>query len=961
MGALLHDACVLLVLPRPMHARFTLVLPLALSATIAGCNDPEGLGDSAAPPGDTSGSSANPAEGTQPAVGGGTSTMSGSLDAPAPNVGPDGTTPQAEPGVPAPDDPEAQATGAASSAPTGQDAAGPEASPEGPLDEPGVPEPGVNPPIDACTSSGAPAAGAGPAVRVDFDMSGRPESEVSELGYEPWPVEAAASISRTFDDVTFTFSSTGAGTGLTSDWYKAIIQTPYFVRLAGDGLTVQEGQLGAEITMSISGLGTGSHTLLVFLNQTPNPETNTFAPIDIAVDGTVVLDGLEPSLRAESNATARTAYVEFEATEGEPVTITFTADTSAGASNNNVMINGFELNAPDAATQARDPNPVHGDEHVDADNGDVTLAWSPAPNAVAHDVYFGQDPAALASATPESCEFQGKQTDTTFPVGGLSSLRTYYWRVDEVDETGSITRGRVWMFRPRQLAFPDAEGYGRFARGGRGGRVVHVTNLDDSGRGSLRDAVESDLGPRTIVFDVGGSITLGSRLVLNQRHVTVAGQTAPGKGILIRGAPFGMSGAEDGVIRFVRVRLGAGPTFDGMGMAGSDHSIIDHASISWTIDEAFSSRSARNITLQRTLISECLNVAGHENYDPGTEHGYAASISGDVGSFHHNLLAHCAGRNWSLAGGLDGNGDFAGRLDIFNNVIYNWRNRSTDGGAHEVNFVANYYKPGAATTQLVALNAQYEDFPGTQRYYFSGNVMPGRFDEGSQTQGRTYEGQPQGYEPWVDSPFFPSYAAVQSATDAYKSVLSDVGCSQPLLDDHDARVVRETLTGTTTYSGSQTGYPGLPDHHDDVGGYEDFPTTNREAGWDSDGDGLPDFWELHHALDPDSAADDFSDGNADADGDGFTQLDDYLDFLAHPHRFVDEGSSVDFDLDSLFAGFEEARSYEASGATSGTVSVSGSVATFTPAQCGPASFDVTVEDAAGATMSRKLFVFVDGC
>src|SRR5690606_688528 len=135
------------------------------------------------------------------------------------------------------------------------------------------------------------------------------------------------------------------------------------------------------------------------------------------------------------------------------------------------------------------------------------------------------------------------------------------------------------------------------------------------------------------------------------------GQTAPGKGILIRGAPFGMSGAQDAVIRFVRVRLGAGPTFDGMGMAGSDHCIIDHASISWTIDEAFSSRSARNITLQRTLISECLNVAGHQNYDPGTEHGYAASISGDVGSCHHSLLAHCAGRNWSLAGGLDGNGD----------------------------------------------------------------------------------------------------------------------------------------------------------------------------------------------------------------------------------------------------------------------------------------------------------------
>ncbi len=112
-------------------------------------------------------------------------------------------------------------------------------------------------------------------------------------------------------------------------------------------------------------------------------------------------------------------------------------------------------------------------------------------------------------------------------------------------------------------------------------------------------------------------------------------------------------------------------------------------------------------------------MAGHANYPEGTAHGYAASISGDIGSFHHNLLAHCYGRNWSLAGGLDGNGDFAGRLDIFNNVVYNWGTRSTDGGAHEVNFVGNYYKPGAATSIFVALNAQYESFPGTQQYYSS--------------------------------------------------------------------------------------------------------------------------------------------------------------------------------------------------------------------------------------------------
>jgi hypothetical protein len=240
--------------------------------------------------------------------------------------------------------------------------------------------------------------------------------------------------------------------------------------------------------------------------------------------------------------------------------------------------------------------PAHANEHVDADNSDVTLSWTAADSAVSHDVYFGENPNALALATPEGCEYRGNQTETTFAVGGLSSLGTYYWRVDEIAESGELTKGTVWMFRPRHLAFPGAEGHGRFARGGRGGRVVHVTNLNEDGPGSLREAIENDLGPRTIVFDVGGTITLSERLVLGDRHVTVAGQTAPGKGICIRGAPFGMSGASDAVIRFLRVRLGAGPTFDGMGMSGSEHSIIDHASISWTIDEAFSSRSAKNIT-----------------------------------------------------------------------------------------------------------------------------------------------------------------------------------------------------------------------------------------------------------------------------------------------------------------------------------------------------------------------------
>jgi len=290
-------------------------------------------------------------------------------------------------------------------------------------------------------------------------------------------------------------------------------------------------------------------------------------------------------------------------------------------------------------------------------------------------------------------------------------------------------------------AFPTAEGYGRFAEGGRGGRVLHVTNLNDAGPGSLRDAVEQS-GPRTVVFDVSGLITLESRLIIRKTNsnLTIAGQTAPGDGICLRKFNMGMLGATNVIIRYVRVRPGnlSGTTLDGMGMASADDCIIDHCSISWTLDEAFSSRGAKNITLQRTLISEALNDAGHKKYPPGTQHGYAASIGGDIGSFHHNLLANNCGRNWSLAGGLrKPDNAYAGRMDLRNNVVFNWKNRATDGGAHEVNFVANYYKPGPATRIFFALNAQYGGFPGTQQYFFDGNVMPGHFGLENQTEGRT--------------------------------------------------------------------------------------------------------------------------------------------------------------------------------------------------------------------------------
>jgi hypothetical protein len=320
---------------------------------------------------------------------------------------------------------------------------------------------------------------------------------------------------------------------------------------------------------------------------------------------------------------------------------------------------------------------------------------------------------------------------------------------------------------------------------------------------------------------------------------------------------------------------------DGMGITGSiGPNIYDHCSISWTIDEAFSSRGTgeANFTLQRTMISEALNQAGHKNYPAGTQHGYAASIGGEIGSFHHNLLAHCAGRNWSLAGGLyHGTVKYAGKLDIRNNVVYNWKNRTTDGGAYQVNFVNNYYKPGAASQIFVALNAENDGFEGGQWYYFVGNVMPGHFDESNQSKGRTESGKTRDYNPWVKEPFFESYVETQTAEQAYEDVLANVGANVPRLDEHDARIIEETRNGTYTYSGSKTGLPGLPDNEADVGGLEEYPVIERPENWDSDHDGMPDAWETAHGLDPSDPEDR---NNTNLSKVGYTNLEMYLNELA---------------------------------------------------------------------------------
>lgn len=809
-------------------------------------------------------------------------------------------------------------------------------------------------------------AAASAAIQIDFNEASRQETETNEPGWTPWPVLDAAAESKTIGGITFKVSMAGTGgSSLTTDWYKVLVQSPHYARLVGDGLTVKDGNSGGAIKLEISGLSSGTHSLLTYHNTT---DGNQWAEMNVDVDGVRKVTNLKPSNRLTSTDAAVLSYVTFSATAGKIVTVLFSPNASSTSSYKNVYINGLQLDVPNPRAQASGASPAHRDWHVNADAGSVMLSWKAASGAKAHGVYVGTDSAAVAKATTASPEYKGLQTATTYKVDKPSVHQFWWWRIDETGADGMVTTGQLWNFAPRRLAFRDAEGYGRYARGGRGGKVVHVTNLNDAGAGSLREAVENDIGPRTIVFDVSGMIALKSRLTLSSDQVTIAGQTAPGKGVVVRTSPFGMSGADDGIIRFLKVRLGyTGVTWDGTGLTGCNHTIMDHASVSWTIDEVFSSRGGKNISLQRTMLAEALNDADHQNYPAGTRHGYAASIGGDIGSFHHNLLAHNEGRNWSLAGGLDGANAYAGRLDIFNNVVYNWVGRATDGGAHEVNFVGNYYKEGPATSLHQILNAQLEGAgTGSQAYYYKNNILQaasGSFtcDGTKDDCGRKYTlsgGQVLNWTVWAASPFFASEAKIQTAKEAYKDVLSDVGMTMPVLDDHDKRVIRETLNGTTTYKGSKTGLAGIPDRETDVGGYESYPSSTRPAGFDTDGDGMPDWFESAIGTNPSSAGTNFAEANADPDGDGWTNLEDYLDWMATPHAEVKVGAVTTFDLSALFAGYTNSPAYSASSNSCLTTSIAGGKLTVGVSQaCGFVRIAASVKDADGHAKSRDLLLY----
>ena len=817
------------------------------------------------------------------------------------------------------------------------------------------------------------------AQRIDLNNS----QNRTEEGYTAWTIGTTTRATISVDGITIVATIDGIQQSRTlkGEWWKDGVNK--HSKLVCDGVGVygldgnnntpqlQEGETGIKLT--ITGLSAGTHSLLAYHN---NPSGYQGPNLKVLVDGTEVLTDVVQTNRAQTTTQSGQSYIKFTAQEGQAVEVIYrttpdpTFDYTQGYNTTSLFINGLIFDRPNPLTTASTPMPEHLDWHANCDGHRATFTWTAAATAVKHHVMLGTDASNLE-------ELATVQT-TSYEVANLSPMQTYYWRIDEEDKDGNRYEGDTWQFRPRRLAFPDAEGYGRFAIGGRGGTVYHVTSLEDNGSdtdplpGTFRYGIKKVTGPRTIVFDVAGTIYLQSRLTCSDPYVTIAGQTAPGRGIMLRGCPFGM--ASDGITRFIRMRRGhildeadANKGLDGLGMAGNDHSIMDHCSISWTIDEGFSSRGAKHITLQRTLISEALNVAGHPNYPAGTAHGYAATIGGGeygaVGSsFHHNLLAHNEGRNWSLSGGLDGAGAYDGHHDIFNNVVYNWGGRATDGGTHEGQFVSNYYKMGPATTQTFLLNAQLEGTgSGSQAYYVTGNIRESTGKAKTQDhQGDTYKytlsgGQQLDWTVFVDKPFFESYATVETATQAFQNVLSDVGCNQPELDNHDSRMIQETLWGTTSTVGSKSKKKGLIDHEDDAGGFAALNIIDAAwpADWDSDQDGVPDWYERVVGTDPAVV-----DNNGDVNQNDYTNLEDYLEFLAHPHFVIKPGTAFALDLRPYFTGYQSFTIEESSWASEGfTGYFEGSVLHLNVTKPLLRSIAITVIDSNSGNRMTRLFYF----
>jgi hypothetical protein len=413
-------------------------------------------------------------------------------------------------------------------------------------------------------------------------------------------------------------------------------------------------------------------------------------------------------------------------------------------------------------------------------------------------------------------------------------------------------------------AFPGVEGFGKNTTGGRGGKIIFVTNLNDAGAGSFREAVMTS-GKRIVMFTISGNIELKSRINIISGDLTIAGQSAPGDGICIQNYEVVVS-ASNVIIRFMRFRLGDlfQQETDAIWGRYQQNIVIDHCSVSWSVDEAASFYANKNFTMQWCILSESLNNSFHNKGD----HGYGAIWGGDHASFHHNLLAHHNSRNPRFnGGGRSGisNGIYPNEhVDYRNNVIYNWRSNSAYGGENgNYNLVNNYYKPGPATPasnnkRIVQVSKEADatylasNPPGHGKFYITGNFVAGNtvVSANNWNGGVDYgAGVTQGLAQ-LNNAIESQLDTEHTAEQAFDKVLKYSGASLSR-DAVDIRVTEEVKNGTKTFSGSKTGYAGIIDSQTDVGGW---PVLNSLAPpVDSDNDGMPDAWEIAMKLNPNIA------------------------------------------------------------------------------------------------------------
>jgi pectate lyase len=406
-------------------------------------------------------------------------------------------------------------------------------------------------------------------------------------------------------------------------------------------------------------------------------------------------------------------------------------------------------------------------------------------------------------------------------------------------------------------AFPGAEGFGANTPGGRGGAVYEVTNLNDSGPGSFRDAVSQPR--RIVVFRVSGTIDLRSPLRITRPYITIAGQTAPGGGICLRNYSFEIA-THDVIVRFIRSRLGdtRGQEADSISILHNCHDVIlDHCSATWSVDECLSTSGVdSNITVQWCLIAEALNKSVHAKGPHG--YGSLARANGPI-SWYHNLWAHNDARNPRL-------GDNYGRgshpfFDVRYNVMYDYGQicSGLTQGIFNANYVGNYIRSGPMSKAKAPIHI---GAPSEISFYLQGNVIEGNaeltadnvrmidlYEIGGKRQVQTVKEA------------FPSPAVRQySAREAYAAVLASVGACLPARDSVDARIIDTVRKRTGTIIDSQK----------DVGGWPMLESA--PAPLDGDHDGIPDAWEKKYGLNPNNP----SDANKDLNGDGYTNIEKYL-------------------------------------------------------------------------------------